>query len=516
MAFKVPTLAEFREFVVALGKGLFPSLNFGSTRSYHGKRATFLSGSVTALHAHVDSAQKDLHPLTAGEGKPINDWCDAIGLERKEATGARKSAAGRVRGEAAAFVVPGEQLQHPQTGLIFQIANTTNVTIPGVAGVDPDGFVDANISAVDTGSQTRLRSGEDLVFLTPPAGIEATVKLVLDLDEDGFDEEQFGSVRGRFLETFSSTPAGGNAADFAAWVVKSAASIAKGYSFPNRAGKGSMDVAGFHSGNGDDRSLLDAERDDVLTYIRTLAPFQVSGVGGDLRCLVTVADPQRVEITVQPTGVPAFKFDWTDSGFTVAAYDPVTRELQFNVNLPGALRAGHRLVFDGVVAGSGVNAQDGAEYKVEAITGVDTVILEKATTVALGVGDLIYSGGPLTTPIRDAIVAHINGEIVYAGRGGSLIPASKAASSSNPTGPSVIGLSPLAEGMGPANPDNVYGDWAGGIILATLFKLATYKAGVLNVSILSPVADYFAVDDAFPNDGQIHFITPKVVLIRST
>jgi uncharacterized phage protein gp47/JayE len=515
MAFPIPTLAQMREFVVALGKALFPSLNFGSTRSYHGKWSTFLSGAVTQLHAHVDSAQKDLHPLTASEGKPINDWGSAVGLPRKSATPARKTAAGRSRGEAAATIDPGTQLRHPQTGLLFEIANSTTLTIPGVAGVDPDSFVDADIAAVDSGSQTRLRAGETLVYLTPPAGIEPIVTLVKDLDEDGFDDEQFGSYRGRFLSTLSTTPSGGNKSDFAAWVVQALPAIAKGYSFPIRAGRGSIDVAGFHSGDGAARALLDLEREQVLAYIRTKAPYHVAGDGGDLRCLITVPDPQRIEITIVTTGVPAFRFDWLDGGFTVAAYDPATRELQFNAALPGSLRAGSRVVFDGDAGGSGVNAQDGTEYKIEAITGSDTVVLERATTVDLDVGDKIYSGGPLTTPIRDAIVAHVNGELVYAGRGGTLIPASKAASSSNPTGPSVVGLSPLADGMGPANPGGIYGDWAGGIIRATLFKLATYKAGVQNINIVSPATDYFAEDDAFPNDDQIHYVTPLVVLIRS-
>jgi hypothetical protein len=47
-----------------------------------------------------------------------------------------------------------------------------------------------------------------------------------------------------------------------------------------------------------------------------------------------------------------------------------------------------------------------------------------------------------------------------------------------------------------------------------LGKIAIYKAGVRNYSIVTPAADYEALDDVFPNDGQIHFVSPLSVLIR--
>jgi hypothetical protein len=128
--------------------------------------------------------------------------------------------------------------------------------------------------------------------------------------------------------------------------------------------------------------------------------------------------------------------------------------------------------------------------------------------------DLIHSGGPLVSPIRNAIVAHLNGEIVYAGKGLTPVPASSAAPV-DPNGPSIIGLDILADAIGPSNPLGVYGAWSGAILLSTLFRIATYKAGVRKVTIVSPVADYEPVDDAFPLDAQIHYVTPSAVIVRS-
>lgn len=505
MSFKPPTLDQTRAFLVGLGKALLPRSNFGSRRSHHGRKATYFAGGITELHAHVDSAQRDAHPITAGPGAPIKAWASATGVEERGATPARKAAAGRVRGSATSIATSGLQLVHSNTGLIFQLASTA--TIPGILGA-PDSFADADIVAVDVGAQTRLSAGEVLNFLAAPAGIQGSVVLQLDLDEDGFDVEQFGSLRARVLATFSQTPSGGNQNDFVKWAIAALPSVAQAFCYPNRAGPGSVDVAAFYNGTGTARSLTAPDRAAVLAYIQTLAPFQVSGVGGPLRVLTTIADPRTVEIRIQDNGQPAFAFDWDDSSLpTVSTWTAATRQLKFAAALPSSLRAGHRLVLVGVAS-----AQDGTEFKIESIAAADTVVLSApGPTIAPVATDKIFSGGPLVTPIRSAIVAHLNGETVYAGRGLTPLAASAV--------DSPVGLDILADGIGPANPNGLYSSsqasWSGAILLASLFSIAKYKAGVRNLTILQPAADYEAVDDVFPNNGQIHYVSPAAVIIRS-
>lgn len=512
MPFRIPSLSETRDLIVALGRALFPTLDFSSRRSYHGRRSTYLAAAVTQIHAHVDGVARDAHPLTAGDGQPINNWGDATGVARKAATPARKAAAGRVRGAATSTAAIGSLLRHDATGLLFELASA--VTIPGIIS-DPDSFVDADIVASEingsVGSQTRLDAGEVLNFVSTPSGIQTAVVLQLALDEDGFDSEQFGSYRARVLSTFSQAPSGGNQADFVKWTLAALNTVTAAFAYPNRAGRGTIDVVGFYNGSGTARSLTALDRDAVKAYIQTQAPFQISGDGGGLRVLSTVADPRNIEITLEPNGQAAFLFDWDDAGPpTVLTWNGTDRKLQFAAALPASLRAGHRLTFGAVAS-----AQDGTEYKIESIFSSDTVVLEKVPPVAPVATDKIYSGGPLVTPVRDAIVAHLNGEIVYAGRGLTPIPASVAAS----TGISIVGLDILAEGVGPANPAGLYNSpngpsWSGAVIRAVLFKIATYKAGVRNATIVTPASDYEATDDAFPNDAQIHYVTPGAVLIR--
>lgn len=502
MPFKIPTLDETRDYLVALYRSLFPTANVGSRRSYHGRRATYLAGAITQIHAHIDSAQRDVHPLTAGDGKPVTDWANAVGVTKKTATPARQLAAGRVRGSATSTALIGQQLIDPTSGLLFKL--NSNVTIPGII-TDPDSFVDADIVGIDVGSQTRLDAGAVLNFLTPPAGIQTAVVLQLDLSLDGFDNEQFGSYRARMLATFSQPPSGGNQADFVKWALASLNTVATAYAYPERAGRGTIDVAAFYAGSGAARSLTTLDRAAVKTYIQTLAPFQVSGTNGPLRILTTIADPRNIEIRLTDNGQAAFAFDWDDSAaFTVSAWNATTRELTFSASLPASLRAGHHLCLQGVAS-----VQDGTEFRIESVSAVNKVILETAPVVAPVATDKIFSGGPLVTPVRDAIVGHLSGEIIYAGRGLTPLRASSVQS--------VVGLDILAEGLGSANPAGIYNDslaWSGAIVRATLFKITMFKAGVGNAVITTPAADYEALDDPFPLSDQIHYVTPGSVLIR--
>lgn len=504
MPFPIPSLDEARDFLVALGKALFPASNYGSRRSWHGRKATYAAGATTQILANVAAAQRDVHPLTAGDGKPINDWGKTVGVARKGATPARRSSAGRVRGAAFATASLGEQLKHASSGLLFEL--NQNVSLPD----EDDPFVDADIVAVDVGSQTRLLAGEVLSFVNEISGIERNVVLQLPLDQDGFDAEQFGSYRARVLSTFSQSTSGGNQSDFVKWALASLPSVATAFCYPNRAGRGTVDVVAFYNASGTARSLTDDDRAAVALYIRTqtTAPFQITGSGGGLRILETVADPRPVEILLTPDGRAAFAKDWDDSSpGVVLSWNATTRELRFTGgSLPLSLRAGHRLVFRGVAS-----AQDGTEFKIESISGVDKVILEVAPAVSPVATDVIYSGGPLVSPVRDAIVAHLNGETVYAARG--LLPLAASAVQS------IVGLDILAEGLGSANPGGIYNStagpsWSGGIVRAALFGIAKFKGGVRDVTIVTPASNYEAVDDAFPNDFQIHYVTPGSVLVR--
>lgn len=493
MAFKIPTLAEARDFLLAVGKAVFPDRNYGNLKSYHSRRATFLAAAQTQLHAHVDSVQNDVMPDTAGDNGPIDRWGDKIlGIARKGATPARKSAVGRVRGTPATAVNAGEELSHEQSGLRYEIATSTSV-----AG---DGTILVDIAAIDTGAQTKLLKGQVLRFTNTPVGLATDVVLVDDLDEDGYDDEAFGAYRERVLAAFSEATAGGTQADYVEWMLE-VKGVSSAYAYLNRAGLGTTDLVALHTGSGADRELDAGDQAAVLAYVRERAPGQVAGTGGALRHLDVVPQEADVEVVVDPNGEASNAFDWAGGPMTIAVYTAGTRLVQFTLDRPATMKAGHRVSFKGVATN-----QDGSEHIIEALSGTTSIILQEAPVVNLAATDLAYSGGPLVTPIRDAIVAHMNGETVYAGKGQVPIPESSLAST--------VGLEVLARGIGPANPGGTYGTHLGDLLLSVIGKLVIYKGGVRNYTIPTPAVDVAGIDYEFPSDAQIGLIVPRRVLVR--
>jgi hypothetical protein len=492
VAFKIPSLSETRDFLLAVGKAVFPDRNYGNLRSYHSRRATFLAAAVTQLHAHIDSVQDDVMPDTASDDGPIDRWGAILGVTRKSATPARKSAALRVYGTAATPVDQGEELVHAASGLRYQVA--ANATVGG------GGSVDVDVEAIDTGAQTKLDAGQVLQFVATPAGLRGSALLVLDIDEDGYDDEPFGAYRKRVLAVFSEPTAGGTQADYVAWVLE-LEGVSSAYAYPNRAGLGTVDLVGLHTGSGSARELDAGDQATLLAYVR--APSQIAGVGGALRHLDVVIEEEDVEIVLEPSGEAAYAFDWIGGPMTVAVWTAGTRTLQFTANRPASMKAGHRVVIKGVAS-----AQRGEEHTIEALSGADSIILEDVPDVAPAATDLVYSGGPLVTPIRDAIVAHMNGETVYAGR--SRVPTPESSLEST------VGLEVIAEGIGPANPGGAYGTWIGDLLRSVLYQIAMYKGGVRNLTIVEPATDVEATDYEFPDDDQIGLIAPGAVIIRGS
>lgn len=497
MAYQVPSLDDMLGFLTALFKGLLPTRNVGSRFVFNWKLLKVVAGAVTDIHAALASALKDVMPDTA-IAAALDRWIAIFApggtTLRKGATPARKSAAGRVRGTVGATTVIGDALIHRASGLNFQI--NSNGTIP--AG----GFIDCDILAIDVGSKTRLEAGEVLEYLSTPSGLKTQVELQLALDQDGYDQEQDGAARSRLLAALSTPTAGGNQADYVAWALAQLG-INTAFSYPNRAGIGTVDVAALHAGTGTARILNPSEVTALQAVIALLAPAQVGGTGGSLRVLTSIAQTANVEITLTPDGSPQYTFDWDDTAgpATVLTWTPSTRTLQFTAARPSTMQAGHRIVFGGVAS-----LQDGTPYVVEALAVAgDSVILQTAPTVAPVATDIVYAGGPLTQPVRDAILAHINGDVLYADITGPT-PGAIATSTTN--------MQVLAQGIGTANPAGIYGAWVGSLLRGTLQKIATYTRGVRNQNVITPAADLDATDYAIPNDAQIGVLIPGYVLVR--
>jgi uncharacterized phage protein gp47/JayE len=494
MAYRVPNQDESEELLVAAYRALFRGSNVGAKRSYHRRRAQWLAAALTEIHAHEMSAGEDFMPDTA-TGSFAERWGRAFGTTKKTASPARREDALLVRGDEGTEVTSGLTLVHEATGLRFKI--DSNATIPEA------GEVLVDVVAIDTGSRTRLTADEILLIEEVPDGLEADCELQLDLDVDGEDEELESAFKRRYLDVAGEASAGGNNADHKRWM-EELAGVDVGYPYANRAGRGTVDVVALRIGR--DRALSESERAAVLAALQLLEPSQVGADGGSLRVLVVVEDPQDIELAVRPTGDPAWAMDWIDqTPLVVDDWDPDTNTLTFTTDRPGSLSAGHRCCIHGVASD-----QDGAVLRVDSLISTNAVKLEAAPVDAPAAGDIVYAAGPLTSIIRDAIIAHLRGDIVYGDDDGPIPGAVAEEQRASGT----VDLKPLADPIGPANPNGRYGTWSGGIVRGVIEEFAIYCRGVRSADCIVPATDYEAQDFAFPDDAQIGLVVPGEVLVR--
>ena len=500
MSYPTASFDRARDWLRAFFQFLLPDRNV-SPLSLYGRIVTWFAAAVTDLHAHVDTSERDAMPDTA-EGDAADRHARLWGLERKGATAARRPSALRVTGTVGTPITIGEQLTDLATGLVYEL------TSGGVVGAG--GYVDLDLASVDKGSKARIPRGTVLEFVSPPAGITTQAEVQLDVNLDGQDQELTGALQLRYLAVIRERPAGGSPSDFESWALE-VDGVAEAYCYPNRAGRGSVDVAALHA----NRAALSApERAELLEHLRELAPGHLAAVGADLRVLETVPESTNVEILITTDGSAAAAFDWNDAlPPVVAGWDATTRTIQLTGPRPASMAVGHRLIVK-----DAAGDQSGAEVVIEALpTGASDEVV--VASLPLGVdgapltvfpGDVIHAGGPLVALIRDAVIAHMNGEILYQWRG-RLLPASIAAEVAGST----ARLEVFALPIGTANPANAYGAWSGSLRRGMLGAIAMATRGVDNVDVALPVADFEASDPDFPDDDTIGVIVPNRVIVRS-
>jgi uncharacterized phage protein gp47/JayE len=469
MALDLPTLDEIHDELLEAHRARLPDDDI-SRNSDAWKRTRVVAGALYGVYRKIQVAEDAIFPDTA-EGDELDRHGTIYGVTRKAATPARKSSALRVYGTAASTVSIGDELTHTN-GLRYQV--NENGTIPASPL-----YVDVDIVAIDTGEQTKLDSGEELTFSSPPAGIDSIAELQLDLDEDGTDQESDGAYRTRILRAISQPAGGGNANDYRSWALESDDTIASAYVYPLRRGRGSVDLAALHAGTGSVRLLTSDERDDLFDYVDALRPVHVKA----FRVLEVQADTENVEVKIEPTPGTAYAFDWDDeTAPLVVAWTAATRTLQMTTGgsavIPDDMKRGDRIVIK-TVAGNG----DGIPLEVEATAdddatlGADEVRLLTAPTTAPVANDVLYAGGPLTAAIRTAIVD-------------------------------------MFDEFGPAVGSFGTGEWVDELTPNRVAAAAFGVAGVRDVTVVTPAATVTPAGSTYPTDTTVDLLVPQEVVVR--
>lgn len=468
MPFTLPSFIETLADLVADFQNRFPQANV-SKLSGHWKRLAVFAGGVAMLHRHIQVVARDVMPDTASAAQ-LDRHGSIYGVARRAATGASKATALRITGTLAAAYTAGDQLTTVD-GLIFALA--ASGAIPAAL------FVDVDVVAVSTGAATRKSAGTVMTFTSPGAGIDDTATLQLDMDEGGTDLELDGAYRVRILDTIAQPVMGGNANDYRQWA-KEVAGIEEAYVWPLRGGLGSVHLAALHTGTGAQRVLSAGERTDLKAYIDALRPVGYE----DFEVLTTTEQATDVEILVEPEEDTAYEFDWNDeTPLVVNAWTAGTRTLQFTTARPADMKVGDRIAYKRLTA----TVNDGHEHVVEALSSTDAVILRadaELDTSPPVVGNAVYSGGPLVSVVRDAIVAHM--DLLGPGRGDTLDPAQDFSSGSS--------------------------YWEGTLRTSKLHNLAQKQRGVLDTELVTPVANVVPANEA--PSLSVAFLSPRQVIVR--
>lgn len=390
MPIQLPSLETVHSRLVDAAKAAFPTYDLSRFNDFS-KRLRIVAGMGFQLNHHISVVSDDVLPDTAA-GDQLDRHGFIWGVTRKAATPARKADALRLVGTSGSTFTIGDELVS-QGGLRFQLNESGSIPAAG--------FLDVDVVAIDTGEQTKLDAGEVLSFLSPPAGIETEAELQLDLDEDGTDQESDGAYRVRILNKIQQPAMGGNANDWAQWVLDfDGADFA--YVYPERGGAGTVHYVALHVGSGSVRPFTTLENSELRASVDLERPVSVA----DHDPLVVETVTQNIEQLITPALDPQFAFDWDDSGgpLTVDTWDAASRTLQFTTNRPTDMQEGDRIVIK-TDAGDGT----GEPFVIERFPGpANQVVLADAPVPAPVSPDLVYAGGPLTELVRDALLDFVD------------------------------------------------------------------------------------------------------------
>lgn len=477
----VPPLDGITDLMAADFQCRFPDRNV-SRFSDNWKRIRVFALGVLSLHYHAKTIEDDLWPDTCGglDSNPPSPMLDRHGfirgVLRKPATAAYATAALRVTGTPGSSITLNTEVTDPTDG--------TNYIITGSFTVGAGGYVDCDLSGDDrnyptdtsgVGVQTRKGVGEKLTLTSPPAGVQGQAVLVAALNNGGVDRETDSAYRARILNRIAQPGMGGNANDYAQWVLDQPGAVSA-YVYPRRNGLGSVDVAFAVGGSGADRVPTSPEIAAVQAAVDLVRPVSMKM----FRVLTVTPQLVQVELGVVPIDGAQWAYDWNDTApAQVSAWNAGTRVLTF-VARPPDMVGGDRLVYKNATV-----TNDGSELVVESLgPGVNDVVITAESLTAANVaappevGARVTAGGPLVEPIRQAILAL--GDALGTGRG--------------------------------VDPSLVAGGWDDTLRTSQIFKVAQLTPGVLETTPINPTSNVVATNT--PPASSVNMIVINQVIVR--
>ncbi len=349
------------------------------------------------LYISVAASWNDIFPDSAMDTATLERHAEiALGPEpRKGATKSTGADALTVTATAAGSVSIGDTLVHTD-GTRFQL--TEAHTFAGA------GSEDLSIESITTGTNANKTAAEKLTFESAPANIQEEATLALDCD-GALDAETDAELLARLLFALSNPGAGGRFSDYKAWA-EEITGVYQAYvygpssvSADGRRGLGVVDIAILTTGSGANRIPSSTLVEEVQDKIDDERPDTTM----DSLVLTPDSDLEDVDVKIDP--ITGYEFDWTGAAETVDGWTPGSLKIELsaaNTSLAAAIAAvgsarvwvaGNVYVADLYTVGSGPG-------------GNDEIRLTTTPSPVPAAPEPIYPGGPLSAPVRAAIVAY--------------------------------------------------------------------------------------------------------------
>jgi hypothetical protein len=339
----------------------------------------------------------------------------------------------------------------------YEYQNTTGGTL------DANGELTVSVESVSTGTVANRDSGDTLYFVSAPVGINAEATLSGDID-GAVDQETDGQLLARVLDAYRNPPAAGRFSDFRQWA-NQVEGVAAAYCYgphsadtDGRRGIGIVDVAILQTGTGSARIPSATLQSAVDDYIEDRRPACTV----DFSVVLPASDAQDIDVTLTPkTGYEA---DFTQlAARTVSSWTVATKTLVLSGTVAGMsadIAVDDRILVDGQLA-KVLTLPGGSTLTCQPLSDTETDLADFARSPTSGDG--VYSAGPLT-------------------------------------GPALVALKALVDGLGPArgtaaDPEQ---DWDETLRLASIFDVLMDIEGVKDVSITTPASNYTPTDGGTP------------------
>lgn len=402
----------------------FPSMDL-TDRGYFGLLARAVAQVLVLGQYGIEQADRDGTPAyqQAADGT-VRSKCSTEALDGWAFVFGLPSGTPGVYGRGIATISTGGRAIPTGTAGTLVLAGTLGVDSTGLITVKTTADVTLNgppntnlvpIVSVTTGAAANLPVGATITWLTPPVGLDATVKLTSALT-GGADSESDSNLVARIIRRIQNPPRGGTAADYRAWLEEAvdanglALGIVRCYTYPLRSGLNTVDNVITVAGSGPGRQPGPATRAAAQAYLNSKKP--VTAVANVFQPYIDPVSALRIYVRVVPsTGKNGtYLYDWNDGGTPTGITASTTNTITCAAVPPSlqlAVTAGQRPRVQMQITRAGASPKP-YQARVLSIAGTTLTLDRNFDFLPVNGQDLFYAGSAVVDFIATNLLAYVD------------------------------------------------------------------------------------------------------------